>query len=146
MDPERRAKFYKACEESTVTAVLDKTVSAAFGHQMLLTLSEGQHFDVIRRGRALAIAGRSAPVGQAAFNELLTREAHLRSLQTQWPFHGEHEIASTLVNNLWSGVTFVFTLRAARAPHWNCKEVAWWRRLAAVSLTPSPHTVQRSLM
>ncbi len=28
-----------------------------------------------------------------------------------------------MVNNLWSGVTFVFTLRAARATHWNCQEV-----------------------
>jgi hypothetical protein len=92
------------------------------------SLAEGQYFDPIRRGRALAIAGRSAPVRQAAYNELLTRESHLRSLQTQWPallqaLHGEHEIASTLVNNLWSGVTFVFTFRSARAPHWNCAEV-----------------------
>jgi hypothetical protein len=28
-----------------------------------------------------------------------------------------------MVNNLWSAVTFIFTLRAARATHWNCQEV-----------------------
>jgi hypothetical protein len=66
MEPERRAKFHKKCKDSTVTAVLDNTTSAAFGHQMLLTFSEGQHFDAIKRGRALAGAGRSAPVGQSA--------------------------------------------------------------------------------
>jgi hypothetical protein len=122
MEPEKRAKFHKACKESSVTSVLDTTVSAAFGHQMVLTLAEGQHFDPIRRGRALGIAGRSAPVGDAGFSEVLSRESHLLALQKQWPalflaMHGEHEIASTMVNNLWSGVTFVFTLRAARATH-----------------------------
>jgi hypothetical protein len=38
MDQERSAKFYKACKDSTVTAVLDNTTSAAIGHQTLLTL------------------------------------------------------------------------------------------------------------
>jgi hypothetical protein len=97
---------------------------------MLLTLSEGQHFDAFKRSRALACAGRSAPVDHAAFNEQHTRETPLRTLQARapWPallqaFHGAHEIASTLVNNLWSGVTFVMTLRAARATHWNVQEV-----------------------
>ena len=128
MEPEKRVKFHAACKNSTVSTLLDNTVSAAFGHQVLLTLAEGQHFDPIRRGRALAIAGRSAPSGNAAYNELLSRETHLQGLQKQWPalfaaLQGDHEIASTLVNNLWSGVTFVFTLRAARATHWNCQEV-----------------------
>jgi hypothetical protein len=129
-EPEKRAKFHKACKESGVTTVLDTTVSAAFGHQMVLSIAEGQHFDPIRRGRALAIAGRSAPVGDSGFSEALSpgRETHLLALQKLWPtlflaMHGDHEIANTMVNNLWSGVTFVFTLRAARATHWNCKEV-----------------------
>jgi hypothetical protein len=128
MEPEKRVKFHAACKNSTVTTLLDNTVSAAFGHQVLLTLAEGQHFDPIRRGRALAIAGHSAPSGNAAYNELLSRETHLQGLQKQWPalfaaLQSDHEIASTLVNNLWSCVTFVFTLRAARATHWNCQEV-----------------------
>ena len=127
-EPEKRAKFHKACKESGVTSVLDNTVSAAFGHQMILALAEGQHFDPVRRGRALAIAGRSAPVGDSGFSEALSRDSHLLTLQKMWPslfaaMHGDHEIASTMVNNLWSAVTFIFTLRAARATHWNCPEV-----------------------
>jgi hypothetical protein len=127
-EPEKRAKFHKACKDSGVTSVLDNTVSAAFGHQMVLSLAEGQHFDPVRRGRALAIAGRSAPVGDSGFSEALSRDSHLLTLQKMWPtlflaMHGDHEIASTMVNNLWSAVTFIFTLRAARATHWNCQEV-----------------------
>jgi hypothetical protein len=34
-EPEKRAKFHKACKDSGVTSVLDNTVSAAFGHQMV---------------------------------------------------------------------------------------------------------------
>ena len=41
MDPEKRAKFHKACQDSAVTALLDNTTSAAFGHQTLLALTEG---------------------------------------------------------------------------------------------------------
>jgi hypothetical protein len=78
MAPERRAKFHKACKDATVTAVLDNTTSAAFGHRTLLALPEGQHFDSFKRGRALACAGRSAPVGSAAFNEQVTPSAPCR--------------------------------------------------------------------
>jgi hypothetical protein len=49
-------------------------------------------------------------------------------MQLQWPallqaFNGDHEIASTSVNSLWSAITFVMTLRAARATYWNVQEV-----------------------
>jgi hypothetical protein len=74
MDPEKRAKFHKACQDSAVTALLDNTTSAAFGHQTLLTLTEGQHFDPFKRGRALAGAGRSAPTGPSQFNEQVARD------------------------------------------------------------------------
>jgi hypothetical protein len=110
MDPERRIKFHKVCKDFAVTAVPDNTTSAAFGHQMLLALPEGQHLDAFKRGRALA--GRSAPTGPSS--RLRETPPH------QWPallqaFGGNHEIASTSVNNLWSAVTFVMTLRVARA-------------------------------
>ena len=128
MDPEKRAKFHKACQDSAVTALLDNTTSAAFGHQTLLALTEGQHFEPFKRGRALAGAGRSAPTGPSAFNEQVARETHLRTMQGQWPalmqaFGGHHELGSTSVNNLWSAVTFIMTLRAARSSHWNVPEV-----------------------
>jgi hypothetical protein len=51
MDPEKRAKFHKTCQDSAVTALLDNTTSATFGHQTLLALTEGQHFDPFKRGR-----------------------------------------------------------------------------------------------
>ena len=138
-EPEKRAKFHKACKDAGSSTVLDNTVSAAFGHQMILSLSEGQHFDPIRRGRALAVAGRSAPVGDSGFSEALSRDSHLLTLQKLWPalfsaMHGDNEIASTMVNNLWSAVTFIFTLRAARATHWNCPEVEEACRLQLHSL------------
>jgi hypothetical protein len=138
-EPEKRAKFHKACKDAGSSTVLDNTVSAAFGHQMVLSLAEGQHFDPIRRGRALAVAGRSAPVGDSGFSEALSRDSHLLTLQKMWPalflaMHGDNEIASTMVNNLWSAVTFIFTLRAARATHWNCPEVEEACRLQLHSL------------
>jgi hypothetical protein len=85
MDPEKRAKFHEACPDSAVTALLDNTTSAAFGHQTLLALTEGQYFEPFKRGRALAGAGRSAPAptGPSAFNEQVARETHLRAMQGQ---------------------------------------------------------------
>ena len=128
MDPEKRAKFHKACQDSSVTTLLDNTTSGAFGHQTLLALTEGQHFDPLKRGRALAGAGRSAPTGPSAFQEQVARETHLRTMQAQWPallqaFGGDHEIGSTSVNNLWSAVTFIMNLRASRSSHWGVPEV-----------------------
>ena len=128
MEPEKRAKFHKACQDSGVTALLDNTTSAAFGHQMLLSLTEGQYFEPFKRGRALAGAGRSAPTGPSAFNEQVARETHLRTMQGQWPalmraFADPHELGSTSVNDLWAAVTFIMTLRAARSAHWGVPEV-----------------------
>ncbi len=130
MDPEKRAKFHKACQESAVTALLDNTTSssAAFGHQTLLALTEGQYFDPFKRGRALAGAGRSAPTGPSQFNEQVARETHLRTMQSQWPallqsFGADAEIGSTSVNNRWSAVTFVMTLRTTRSRYWGFTEV-----------------------
>ncbi|MFN7418411.1 MAG: hypothetical protein ACK5T8_10600, partial [Alphaproteobacteria bacterium] len=60
MEAEKRAKFHKACQDSAVTALLDNTTSPAFGHQTLLTLPEGQHFDPFKCGRALAGARAAA--------------------------------------------------------------------------------------
>jgi hypothetical protein len=83
MDLERRAKLHKACKDSTVTAVLDNTTPASFGHQTLLALQKDQHFDAFKCGRALAGTDRSAPTGPAAFNEQVARETHLRTMQAQ---------------------------------------------------------------
>jgi hypothetical protein len=131
-------KLHKACKDSTVTAVLDNTTPAFFGHQTLLALQADQHFDAFKCGCALAGTGRSAPTGPAAFNEQVARETHLRTMQAQWPallaFGGDHEITSTSVSNLWSAVTFVMSLRTARAAHWGVYEVVEACRLQLDSL------------
>ncbi len=112
----------------TILAVHSTARGPAFGHQTLLTLTEGQYFDPFKRGRALAGAGRSAPTGPSQFNEQVARETHLRTMQAQWPallqsFGADAEIGSTSVNNLWSAVTFVMTLRATRSHYWGVAEV-----------------------
>jgi hypothetical protein len=59
-----RAKVLSACKKNDLGILLDSTTSAAFGHQFSLALHwhEGAHFDAVKRGLALAAAGRSAVV------------------------------------------------------------------------------------
>jgi hypothetical protein len=57
---EKRFKLQEACKKSSTSALYDPATGAPFGHQLQLTLAEGAHFDPVKRGLALAIAGRSA--------------------------------------------------------------------------------------
>jgi hypothetical protein len=131
MDTAKRIKLHAACRNTTMAAVLDYTTSAPFHHQTSLALSEGAHFDPCKRGAALAGAGRSAlgDCGAAAnLVEEIGREAHLRTLATQWPeiqkaFASDAELSGTNVNHLWAAVTFILTVRAGRATGWHVPEV-----------------------
>ena len=132
MNGEKRAKYQKALRDSSLATLLDDTVAAPFHHLTLLELTEGTHFDPLKRGLALAGAGRSAAAPgtfTTQFAETVTREAYLRSLQALWPeietaLAAPHELSSTIVNRLWAGVVFIMTLRAARSTTWGVPEVA----------------------
>jgi hypothetical protein len=130
MSPEKRAKFHQAYKNSS-HSILDNTTAPAFSHHTLLALAPGQHFDAIKRGLALAGAGRSAAVITASPHSLTdacSRDTHIRGLQNHWneilpSFTGPAELSSTHVNQLWLGVTFIMTLRAARAGDWGVPEI-----------------------
>ena len=130
MSPEKRAKFQDSCRRSSLAAVLDWTTSPPFGHQAILALSKGAHFDPIKRGLAFALAGRSAAVPSAAssFTDAMTCDAHLRTMCAQWvemlpAFQSPAELSSTHINTLWAGATFIMTIRASRAASWGVPEV-----------------------
>ncbi len=57
-----RAKLQDACKKSSSGALLDAATGAPFGHQLQLILPENAHFDPVKRGLALLIAGRSVGV------------------------------------------------------------------------------------
>ena len=127
-----RSKVLSACKKNDIASLLDHATAAPFGHQFTLALHDGAHFDAVRRGLALAAAGRSAQASahtlSAAFDHV-TRDAMLMQLKTSWAhaesaFHLPTELSGTLVNNLWTGVTFIFRLRADRARSWGVPEVA----------------------
>ncbi len=81
-----------------------------------LRSGEGAHFDAVKRGLALAAAGRSAFIStgtlSAAF-DLCTRDALFLQLKTYWAsiepaFRLSTELSGTFYNTLWLGVTIVF--------------------------------------
>ena len=131
MSPEKRAKFHDSCRRSSLAAVLDWTTSPPFGHQAILALAKGEHFDPIKRGLAFALAGRSAaaPSSATSLTDSMSCDAHLRIMCAQWvdmlaAFQSPAELSSTHINNLWAGATFIMTIRAARAASWGVPEVA----------------------
>jgi hypothetical protein len=137
-----RAKVLSACKKNELGALLDNTTSAAFGHQFSLALHEGAHFDAVKRGLALAAAGRSAAATSgtlsAAF-DLVTRDALFSQLKIHWTsiepaLRLPTELSGTFVNTLWAGVTLVFQIRAGRAESWGVPEVleACLQQLAAL--------------
>jgi hypothetical protein len=86
MPSEKRAKFHDACRRTSLATVLDCTTSPPFGHLAVLALSEGAHFDPIKRGLTLALAARPAAL-QSATSDLgqsVTRDAHLVLLCNMW--------------------------------------------------------------
>jgi hypothetical protein len=131
MPADKRLKLQEACKKSSTFALFDPTIGTPFGHQLRLSLAEGAHFDPVKRGLALAIAGRSAGLetltGGSLF-EATGRRAVLLEFRSHWSsieseFGGTHELSDTNVNRLWDGVTFVMQARAARATAWGCPEV-----------------------
>ena len=130
MSSEKRAKFHDACRRTTLATVLDCTTSPPFGHLAVLSLSEGSYFDPIKRGLTLALAARSATLHSATadLGQAVTRDAQLVLLRNTWnamlpALSSPAELSSTQVNHLWSGVTFVMTVRAARSSTWGVPEV-----------------------
>ena len=84
---DKRFKLQEACKKSNTSALFDPAVGAPFGHQLQLSLAEGAHFDPVKRGLALAIAGRSAGVESATASSLLEatgRRALLLDFRNDW--------------------------------------------------------------
>ena len=143
-----RSKLHKACKEDVAGTLLDNTVAAAFGHQFTLSLAEGSRFDPLKRGLALAAAGRSATSSSSLSDvtDEVNRDTHTRLLRSQWQemlsaFAKDQELSGTIVSRLWNGVTFVMRTRAARAATWNVAEVSTACRTQA---TVSPPTAPPS--
>ena len=126
-----RIKLQDSCKRGDMASLLDRTIAAAFSHQVLLSLADGAHFDSPKRGLALAGAGRSATAAGASgqtLSDMVARDAHLRTLREQWTtalpaFAADTELSGSIVNNLWGGVHFIMTIRAARSSSWGVQEV-----------------------
>ncbi len=131
LPPAQRSKLQEACKKSSSGALSDAASGAPFGHQLQLSLAENAHFDPVKRGLALAIAGRSAGVETAGASALLDatgRRAVLQEFHSHWSlmenhFGGAHEISGTNVSRLWDSISFIMQARAARSASWGCPEV-----------------------
>ena len=131
METSKRAKLQESCLKHDLSMVLDCTTSAAFGHQMVLALSDRAHFDPLARGLAFACAGRSAPASADETHNLadsINHDAFLGSMRAHWnsmteAFASNTELSSSHTNNLWAGPTFIMRLRAARSAAWGVPEV-----------------------
>jgi hypothetical protein len=58
----QRSKLQAACKKSSSGALFDVATGSPFGHQLHFSLAENAYFGPVKRGLALAIAGRSAGV------------------------------------------------------------------------------------
>jgi hypothetical protein len=142
-------KVLSACKKNDIGSLLDNTTFAAFCHQFIPALHDGAHFDVAKRGLALAAAGRSAHASSqnlSAVFDLLTRDVFFIRLKSSWPpieqsFRLPTELSGTAVNILWNGVSVVFQLCASRAESWGPLRSL---RLAAPSWLPSQPTARPS--
>jgi hypothetical protein len=131
MDMQKRAKLQESCLKHDMSLVLDCTTSAAFGHQLILALSDRAHFDPLLRGLAFACAGRSATSSADEpqnLSDSVNHDAFLRSMRADWhtmiaAFAADTELSSTHSNTLWQGPIFIMRLRAARAATWGVPEV-----------------------
>jgi hypothetical protein len=131
LSPDKRFKLQEACKKSNTSALYDPATGAPFGHQLHLSLADGAHFDPVKRGLALAVAGRSAGLessGGGSLADATGRRSVLLEFRSHWTsieadFVSTHELSGTNVNRLWDGVSFVMQARAARAMTWGCPEV-----------------------
>jgi hypothetical protein len=142
LKPAERAKLQKAYREDRAGTLLDNTVGAAFGHHFDLALSDGAHFHPLKRGLALAAAGRSAALSTAPpdYLDLVARENFLRQLRDHWTaisaaLPRDQEISGTSLTRLWEGVSYVMRTRAARASTWGVNEVSSACRVQFESLS-----------
>ena len=94
LPPAQLAKLQKACKEYAAGALYDPCTGAPFGHQLQLSLAESAHFDPVKRGLALAIAGRSAgseTSGVSALLDATNRRAILQDFSSHWTGMEPHE-------------------------------------------------------
>ena len=152
LKPAERAKLQKAHREDHAGTLLDNTVGAAFSHQFILALPDGAHFHPVKRGLALAAAGRSASLSSAVpdFPELVARDTFLRQLRDQWSaisvaLTRDLELSGTQLNRLWDGVSYIMRTRAARATTWGVPEITTACRTQYEALTTYRTSVASAL-
>ncbi len=99
---EKRFKLQEACKKSNTCALYYLATGAPFGHQLQLSLADGAHFDPVKRGLVLAIAGRSAGLESSASGSLLDstgRRSILLEFRTHWAsedsFSSGHKLSGT---------------------------------------------------
>ena len=111
------------CRTAQGAGFFNNTVTAPFGHQISLTLTEGEFFDPPSRGLALAIAGRSAaqPGSQSStFGHGLSALTAFQELRKRWDSvvaaaPEPSELSGSHVESLWMGVTTLMDIRAERS-------------------------------
>ena len=119
------------CRTAQGASFFNNTVTAPFGHQISLTLTEGEFFDPPSRGLALAIAGRSAaqPGSQSStFGHGLSALTAFQELRKRWDSvvaaaPEPSELSGSHVESLWLGVTTLMDIRTERSALWNVPEV-----------------------
>ena len=126
-----KERVMNMCKTPQGAAFFNNTVTAPFGHQISLSLTEGEFFEAPKRGLALAVAGRSAaqPGSQSStFGHGLSALNAFQELRKRWvditaaasaPF----ELSGSHVDSLWLGVMTIMDLRAERSALWNVPEV-----------------------
>ncbi len=103
---DKRFKLQEACKKSNTYALFDPAIGAPFGHQFQLSLADGAHSDPVKRGLALASAGRSAGLETSAGGSLVDATGRcpvLLEFRQHWSaieaeFGGTHELSGTNVN------------------------------------------------
>ena len=124
-------KIVTLCRSPQGVGFFNPTTNAAFGHQIALSLTDGEFFEATKRGLALAAAGRSAaqPGFQSStFGRDLSALTAFTELKRRWgevmpAFNAPSELSGTNVDTLWLGAMTVMELRAERSTHWNVPEV-----------------------
>jgi hypothetical protein len=133
--------------------VLDNTVAVAFGHQFILALHCGAHFDSLKRGLALAAAGRSdyvSPCTLSAAIEICNCYVPVLQLKNRLAsikpaFCLSAELSCTIANILWQGVTLAFQFSVGRAETWNCLEVLEACRVQLAALAAYRTAIARAV-
>ncbi len=102
MLPNQRSKLKDTCKKFASGAIFDAATGAPFGHPLQLSLAENAHFDPVKRGLALSVAGRSVGVetsGTSALTDAAGRRSVLQEFTNKWAameycFSGAYELAA----------------------------------------------------